>query len=70
MTKTMDKYYYNVLGQILQNERPVMRKLIDDLFDSGYEIEGQTVYSFESLRIHEAVRFLKDEWEYLVSFFQ
>lgn len=66
----MDQYYYNVLGQILQKEQPRLREMIDMRFDSGYEFEGTTIYSFESLRIHEAVHFLEDEWEYLVPFFE
>lgn len=64
----MDKYYSNVLGQILQDEQPELREFIDMRFDDGYEFEGNTRYSFESLRIHEAVQFLEDEWEYLVPF--
>ena len=61
----MNSYYAKVLGEILQGEQPELKKMIDMRFDSGYEFEGTTRYSFESLRIHEAVQFLEDEWEYI-----
>ncbi len=64
----MEKYYKNILGQIIQDEQPEMKRVIDIRFEDGYEIEGTIVYSFESLRIHEAVQFLKDNWEYLEPF--
>jgi hypothetical protein len=61
----LDGYYSGVLGQILNNDQPRMKKEIDFQFNNGYEFEGITIYSFESLRIHEAVQFLEDNWEYL-----
>jgi len=66
----MNKYFSNVLGQILQGEQPKLKEMIDMRFESGYEFEGGTRYSFESLRIHEAVQFLEDEWEYLSPCFE
>jgi hypothetical protein len=64
----MNNYFKHILGQILQNEQPKIKEFIDMRFDSGYEFEGQTVYSFKSLRINEAIQFLEDNWEYLETF--
>lgn len=61
----MNQYFKNILAQILQGEQPTIKEMIDSRFEDGYEFEGQTVYSFESLRIHEAVTFLEENWEYL-----
>ena len=66
----MKKYYSSLLGQILQGEQELLRDIIDTRFEEGYEFEGNTIYSFESLRIHEAIEFLKDNYEYLKDFIQ
>lgn len=67
----MNQYYYrNILAQILQGEQPAITEMINSRFEDGYEFEGQTIYSFESLRIHEAVTFLEESWEYLQPFLQ
>lgn len=66
----MNNYYSKVLGQILQGFQPKIKKMIDMRFESGYEFEGDIRYSFESLRIHEAVQFLEDEWEHLSPLFE
>lgn len=58
-------YYRKILGQIIAGEQPKMKEFIDMRFEDGYEFEGKTVYSFESMRIHEALTFLEDEWEYI-----
>lgn len=64
----MKDYYKNLLGQILQGEQEELKKFIDLRFEDGYEFEGQTIYSFESMRIHEAVAFLEDDYEYIENF--
>ena len=61
----MKHYYSNILGEILQNEQPKMKQIINTMFEDGYDLEGQTIYSFDSLRIHEAIQFLEDNWEHL-----
>jgi hypothetical protein len=61
----MKEYYRTILAQILDNERPKIKELIDTMFEDGYDLEGTTIYSFESLRIHEALQFLEDNWEHL-----
>lgn len=61
----MKQYYRMILAQILDNEQPKIKELIDTMFEEGYNLEGQTIYSFESLRIHEAIQFLEDNWEHL-----
>jgi len=67
----MNKYFSKVLGEILQDEQLQLKEIIDMfLFDNGYEFEGIKRYSFESLSLHEAVKFLEDEWEYLSPFYQ
>ena len=66
----MKKYYSSLLGQILQGEQELLRDIIDTRFEDGYSFEGNTIYSFESLRIHEAIEFLKDNYEYLKDFIQ
>ena len=63
-------YFASVLGEILQGKQPVMKEMIDMRFDSGYEFEGMARYSFQSLRLGEAVQFLADEWEYLSPFYE
>lgn len=64
----MKEYYSNLLGQILQGEYQKLKSIIDNRMDEGYEFEGNIVYSFESLRIYEAIEFLKDNYEYLQGF--
>lgn len=66
----MKEYYNILLGQILQGEHQKLKSIIDDRMEEGYEFEGRVIYSFESLRIHEAVEFLKDNYEYLRGFIQ
>ena len=66
----MEKYYRSLLGQILQGEQELLRDMIDSYFEDGYSLEGNVIYSFESLRIHEAIEFLKDNYEYLKDFIQ
>ncbi len=61
-------YYRKILSQILAGDQPGMKEFIDMRFEDGCEFEGQTIYSFESLRIHEALIFLEDNWEYLKPF--
>ena len=61
----MNQYYTKVLGEILQGEQPTMKAIIDIHFEEGCEVEGTIVYSFESLRISEAVEWLEDNWEYI-----
>ncbi len=65
----MNQYFANILGYILQGEQPKLKEVINIRFEDGYEFEGETRYSFESLRIHEAIRFLEDEWEFLEQFY-
>lgn len=66
----MEKYYRSLLGQILQGEQELLRDIINTRFEEGHSFEGSTIYSFESLRIHEAIEFLKDNYEYLKDFIQ
>lgn len=65
-----DCYYRNLLGQILQGDQEPLRRFIELRFEDGYEFEGQIFYGFESLRIHEAITFLKEDYEYIKSFIQ
>jgi hypothetical protein len=65
-----NEYYRKVLGEILQGNQPEMEKLIEIHFSDGAEVEGVTRYSFESLRIGEAVQFLSDNWEYISPMYQ
>ena len=64
----MKDYYKNLLGQILQGQQEELKKFIDLRFEDGYNFEGQTCYSFESMRIHEAIAFLEDNYEYIENF--
>lgn len=64
----MKQYYKNILAQILKGEQPDIMEMINSRFEDGYEFEGQTIYSFESLRIHEVITFLEESWEYLQPF--
>jgi hypothetical protein len=64
------QYYKNILAQILKGEQPDIMEMINSRFEDGYEFEGQTIYSFESLRIHEAIAFLEENWGYLQPFLQ
>lgn len=64
----MNFYYKNILGQILQNEQPELKEMIDLRFESGYKIEEKMVYNLEDLTITEAVLFLEENWEYLQPF--
>ena len=66
----MDNYFKKVLAEILSDEQKPLKEFLDLRFEDGYEFEGETRYSFESLLIHEAVQVLKDEWEYLEPFYQ
>ncbi len=66
----MKERYNILLGQILQGEHQKLKSIIDNRMEEGYEFEGNTIYSFESLRIHEAIEFLKDNYEYLKDFIQ
>ena len=67
----MDTYYETLLGQILAGEQQVLEDMIDLYFEEGcYCFEGIKVYNFKSLRIYEAVEFLKDNYEYLKDFIQ
>lgn len=66
----MKEYYSILLGQILQGKHQKLKSIIDNRMNEGYEFEGSTIYSFESLRIYEAIEFLKDNYEYLKDFIQ
>lgn len=55
--------YRKILGQIIAGEQPRMKEYIDMRFKGGYEFEERTIYSFESMRIWEALIFLEDYWE-------
>ncbi len=61
----MKCYFKSILAQILQNEQPTITEMINIMFEDGYEFEGQMIYSFNSLRIHEAISFIEDNWEIL-----
>ncbi len=65
-----DYYYKSLLGQILQGDQEPLRNFIELRFKDGYEFEGQIFYGFESLRIHEAVTFLEENYEHIKSFIQ
>lgn len=67
----MENYYYrSLLGQILQGDQESLRKFIKSRFEDGYEFEGQVVYSFESLRIYEAITFLEENYKHIKPFIQ
>lgn len=67
----MEKYYEVLLGQILAGEQQVLEDMIDLYFEEGgYCFEGTKIYNFKSLRIYEAVEFLKDNYGYLKDFIQ
>jgi len=64
----MKDYYKNLLGQMLQGQQEELKKFIDLRFEDGYEFEGEMHYSFESMKIHEAIAFLEDDYEYIENF--
>lgn len=56
-------YFKKVLGQILEGEQPELESAIETYLE-GYE------QSFENLSISEAVKFLRENWEYLEQFYR
>lgn len=57
-----ERYFKDLLGQILKGEQCELKEIIDLRMDEGHELEGVTVYSFESLRIYEAITFLENNY--------